>query len=73
IAGQSKANPAGAILSAALLLRLSLGLEEEAQAVEHAVAGAIADGCRTPDIAAGGPAVTTQEFGATVAERIAVA
>ncbi|MCC6313672.1 MAG: 3-isopropylmalate dehydrogenase, partial [Thermomicrobiales bacterium] len=42
IAGQSKANPAGAILSAALLLRLSLGLEEEAQAVEHAVAGAIA-------------------------------
>ncbi|MSQ12359.1 MAG: 3-isopropylmalate dehydrogenase [Dehalococcoidia bacterium] len=50
IAGKGIANPIAAILSAALLLRYSLGLEEEASLVERAVATAIADGCRTPDI-----------------------
>jgi 3-isopropylmalate dehydrogenase len=60
IAGQGIANPYGAILSAALLLRHSLQLQEEARAVELAVQRAIADGIRTPDIAAPGqrPATT---------------
>ena len=67
IAGQGIANPYGAILSVALLLRLSLGLESEAAAVEAAVSAAIAAGVRTPDIAAAGarPA-TTRECGAAV-------
>ncbi|NDJ59581.1 MAG: 3-isopropylmalate dehydrogenase, partial [Chloroflexi bacterium] len=51
IAGQGKANPIAAILSGALLLRYSLGLEAEAQAVERAVEGALAVGLRTADIA----------------------
>ena len=52
IAGRDIANPCGAIASAAMLLRYSLGLEEEASAVEAAIAKAIASGARTPDIAA---------------------
>ena len=51
IAGQGIANPAGMILSAAMMLRYSLGLTEEAAAVDRAVATALQDGCRTPDIA----------------------
>ncbi|HUI10078.1 MAG TPA: 3-isopropylmalate dehydrogenase [Bacteroidota bacterium] len=50
IAGRGIANPLGAILSAAMLLRHSLGLEEEAAAVERAVDGVIARGIRTQDI-----------------------
>jgi 3-isopropylmalate dehydrogenase len=67
IAGQGIANPYGAILSVALLLRHSLMLADEAQAVEHAVHRAIGDGIRTPDIAAPGqrPA-TTREAGDAV-------
>ena len=67
IAGQGIANPVGAILSAALLLRLSLGLTREAAAVETAVSEAITAGVLTPDIAAAGqPAATTSEFGTAV-------
>jgi 3-isopropylmalate dehydrogenase len=56
IAGQDKANPIGTILSAAMLLRLSLGRSDAADAVEAAVASALDDGWRTGDIAAaGGP------------------
>jgi 3-isopropylmalate dehydrogenase len=67
IAGQGIANPYGAILSAALLLRHSLKLEQEAQAVELAVHRAIGDGVRTPDIAAANQrASTTREAGAAV-------
>jgi 3-isopropylmalate dehydrogenase len=51
IAGRGIANPFGTILSAALLLRHSLGLETEAAAVESAVSGALAAGVRTVDIA----------------------
>ena len=58
IAGQGIANPVGTILSAALLLRYSLKLAEEAQAIEQAVDAAIADGCRTVDL--GGSLKTTQ-------------
>jgi len=51
IAGKDLANPLAAILSAALLLRYSLGLEEEAAIIEAAVDRALAEGYRTPDIA----------------------
>jgi 3-isopropylmalate dehydrogenase len=51
IAGQDKANPIGTILSGAMLLRLSLGLDEAATAVEAAVADALDRGWRTSDLA----------------------
>ncbi len=54
IAGQGVANPCGAILSAAMLLRHSCGAEPAARAVEAAVAGALRSGARTRDIAASG-------------------
>lgn len=52
IAGRGIANPCGAVASAALLLRHSLGLHDEAAAVEGAIDAAIAAGARTADIAA---------------------
>jgi 3-isopropylmalate dehydrogenase len=58
IAGKGFANPIGTILSAALLLRYSLGLEAEAAAIESAVDNAIAAGARTRDL--GGKLVTRQ-------------
>jgi 3-isopropylmalate dehydrogenase len=54
IAGRGIANPIGTILSGAMLLRHSLGLEREAEALEAAVAAALATGVRTADIAAPG-------------------
>jgi 3-isopropylmalate dehydrogenase len=57
IAGQGIANPAGTIMSVALLLRHSLDLEREAVAIERAVDRAITDGCRTRDL--GGSLATT--------------
>jgi 3-isopropylmalate dehydrogenase len=51
IAGKDLANPLGAILSAAMMLRYSFGLEKEAQAVESAVAAVLDAGLRTRDIA----------------------
>jgi len=63
IAGQGKANPIGMILSLAMLLRYSLALETEAQAVEQAVEAVLNDGARTRDIASQGEAVlSTHEF-----------
>jgi 3-isopropylmalate dehydrogenase len=50
IAGRDLANPAGTILSAAMLLRWSLGLDAAAVSVEAAVAAAIDDGYRTADL-----------------------
>jgi 3-isopropylmalate dehydrogenase len=71
IAGKGIANPAGAILSAALLLRHSLGLAEDAAMIEVAVFDAIADGIRTADcVAPGQTACSTSEFGDAVAERL---
>jgi len=49
-AGQDRANPVATILSAAMMLRYSLGLGEEADAVEKAVGTYLAAGYRTPDI-----------------------
>jgi len=57
IAGRGIANPIGTILSAAMLLRHSLGLEDEAASVEAAVAAALRGGIRTADIATPGGAV----------------
>ena len=71
IAGQGIANPVGAILSAALLLRLSLGLEQEALAVERAVDQVLAEGYRTRDIAENASEViTTTVMGDLICERV---
>ncbi len=67
IAGRGVANPTAAILSAAMLLRSSLGLEREAAAIEAAVARALAEGKATPDIAHNGVALTTEQAGDVVA------
>lgn len=72
IAGQGLANPVGAILSAAMLLRHSLRLEAEARSVETAVATALAEGWRTADLSRRGDrASSTQEMGAAIRERLA--
>jgi 3-isopropylmalate dehydrogenase len=71
IAGQGIANPCGTIASAAMLLRHSLGLTEEADAVEQAIAGVIRDGGRTRDIAANGEtALSTSEMTAAILEKL---
>ena len=71
IAGKGIANPIGAILSAALLLRYSLKLEAEAKAIETAVDGAIEAGLRTADIAPRGEkAATTREMSDAIIERL---
>ena len=71
IAGQGIANPIGAILSSALMLRYSLGLSEEADAIERAVEGALAEGYRTPDIGRdGGRVVGTTEMTEVIAGAI---
>jgi len=71
IAGRGVANPYGAILSGALLLRHSLSLSDLAAAVEDAVESALADGVRTPDIAAAGQAAaTTRSAGDAVIARL---
>ncbi len=63
IAGKGIANPLGTILSAALLLRYSLNLNAEAEAIEQAVDQVIRAGCRTADIARPGEsAMTTTEM-----------
>jgi 3-isopropylmalate dehydrogenase len=69
IAGQDKANPLAAILSAAMMLRYSFGLEREAAALESAVRAALDAGFRTQDIAGRGQPekiVGTKEMGAAV-------
>jgi 3-isopropylmalate dehydrogenase len=76
IAGQDRANPLGTILSAAMLLRWSLGLGAAADDVEAAVAGAIDAGLRTPDLLPpdgsieGLEVVGTQAMTAAVVERL---
>jgi 3-isopropylmalate dehydrogenase len=70
IAGQGIANPIGTILSAALLLRHSLGLEEEARSIEDAVSRALEMGLRTADIAAGGRSSRTADAGTAIVELI---
>ena len=50
IAGMNRANPLATILSAAMMLRYSFDLMEEADCIENAVNSALNDGCRTADI-----------------------
>ena len=66
LAGQDLANPLATILAAALALRYSLQLEEEAAAIEKAVETVLGSGLRTKDIAAGGNWVGTVEMGGAV-------
>jgi 3-isopropylmalate dehydrogenase len=61
IAGQNKANPIAAILSAAMMLRLSFGLLEEADAIEKAVQQVLEAGLRTADIARKGQRVVSTD------------
>lgn len=71
IAGQGVANPLAAILSAAMLLRYSLGLTAEACTVEQAVISVLEDGLRTADITQDGArTITTSEMGDEVAGKI---
>lgn len=71
IAGQDKANPVAAILTAAMLLRYSLRLSAEAEAIEQAVEGTIAGGYRTPDVREEGKTtVGTRQMGRLIAEAV---
>lgn len=71
IAGQNKANPIATILSAAMLLRYSLGLGKEAKAIEDAVSKVIANGFRTADIATKDSVVlTTTQMGDRIVESL---
>lgn len=78
IAGKDLANPLATILSAAMLLRYSFGLEAEAVAIEAAVSSVLDDGWRTGDIAgtrsaelqSAGKLVGTKKMGQLVVERI---
>lgn len=71
IAGQDKANPIATILSAAMMLRYSLDLDEEADAVEAAVQKVLTDGYRTGDIMSDGcKLVGTVEMGDLIAASI---
>ena len=71
IAGTGKANPIAAILSAGMLLRYTLGLTTEADAIEQAVKDVLKEGWRTADIAqADSKAASTAEMGSLIAEKI---
>jgi 3-isopropylmalate dehydrogenase len=74
IAGQGLANPLGAILTGALVLRHTAGLETEAAAIEKAVRKVLEQGFRTPDLARqnpqGFPVLKTAEMGAKVREAV---
>lgn len=71
IAGKGIANPAAAILSAAMMLRYSFGMETEAAAIEEAVQTVLEDGGRTADVAqAGSRSLTTEEWTDKVMEQL---
>ena len=74
IAGKGLANPLGAILTGALILRHSGGLEAEAAAIEASVRKVLEQGCRTPDLARSNPqgfaVLSTTEMGAKVRETV---
>jgi 3-isopropylmalate dehydrogenase len=71
IAGKGIANPLGAILSVAMLLRHSLQLEQEAACVEQAVSSVLSQGARTADLAKKGQAsISTVEMGRRVVEAV---
>jgi 3-isopropylmalate dehydrogenase len=69
IAGQNIANPIAQILSAALMLRYSLGQDQAAAAIEQAVTAVLAKGFRTGDIGSGNT-LSTSEMGAKIREEL---
>jgi 3-isopropylmalate dehydrogenase len=74
IAGKGLANPVGSIMSAALLLRHSAGLEKEAGAIEAAVRKVLEQGFRTTDLVRGNKqgltVLSTTEMGAKIRETV---
>lgn len=71
IVGHNKANPSGAILSAAMMLKHSFGLHSEAMAIEEAVLSVLSDGYCTGDLLAGGKRiVSTETFVTKVMEEL---
>ena len=71
IAGKGIANPLATILSAAMMLRYSFNLENEAKDIENAVVKVLEEGYRTGDIMSEGTTnVGTKEMGTLVVERI---
>ncbi len=71
IAGQGISNPLATILSTALLLRHSLGLDTEAEAIEKAVDAVLNEGVRTPDVSyTGSEVVGTQVMGDLVVAKL---
>ena len=71
IAGKDMANPIATILSAAMMLRYSFGMEQEAECVERAVDRALSEGLRTADICgAEGTPIGCQAMGGAICERL---
>lgn len=71
LAGTGRANPCGAIRSAAMLLRHSGGMPQEADLIDAALQAVLAAGIRPPGLAArGGRAASTSEFGSAVAHAL---
>jgi 3-isopropylmalate dehydrogenase len=71
IAGKGIANPLGAILSVAMMLRHSFQLESEADCVENAVSAVLAEGARTADLAGKSQAaISTSEMGRRVVDAV---
>lgn len=70
IAGQGVANPLGMILSVAMMLRHSFGLEAEAAAIESSVDAALESGARTRDLLREGEALSTAEMGKRIRDGI---
>jgi 3-isopropylmalate dehydrogenase len=74
IAGKGLANPCGAIMTAALVLRHSAGMEKEAAAIETAVRSLLEEGYRTPDLVRGKDhgytVLSTKEVGEKVREKV---
>jgi 3-isopropylmalate dehydrogenase len=70
IAGKGLANPCAQVLSAALMLRYSFGMEKEATSIENAVKETIRSGLRTGDIAQGADSVGTSEMGQAIIDRL---
>lgn len=71
IAGTGKANPMATILSAAMMLKYTFGLSDEADAIESAVKKTLAAGYRTPDIMSEGKTpATTEQTGSLIAQNI---
>ena len=73
IAGQEKANPLGAIGSAAAMLEYSFGLKEEAAAIDRAIEAVLASGKVTGDLKPAGSPATTEDVGQAICAAIAQA